>query len=127
MNKVMIASVALMILGAAAEAQAGMALSSAQPVEPGCTTTTDTDITGGRPSTSRTPSTASDIAAPTATTTSPATSRPNGSAIYEHGKTARAKYSSEVTQQFRQTYSSMRRLYASHKMRRRETVCLCGN
>ena len=149
MSKVMIASVALMILVAAAEAQAGMTLSSAQTAEPGCTTTTDTDITGGRSSTNGTLSMSVATTAAATNTKSLPTSAPNGSATDERGKSDRARYFGQVIQRIedrvlRKPWQVQVAAHASdarplngilerierrrtfHKIRRRETACSCG-
>jgi hypothetical protein len=149
MNWAIIASIALMIFGAAAEAQASMTVSSAQPFEPGCTTATDSDSTNGPPNTNATFSLSSATSASTTITPSRVTGTASDSPGLERGRAGRARSWVEAirrmgvwqkAQQVQRTGSQkseagslkraldrLERHYTSNRMRRREVACSCGS
>jgi hypothetical protein len=100
MHSLMIAGVALAILGAATQAQASMTASNSRPIEPGCTIAngaTDADITGDRP-TEAAPTLSSATTVTNVTVTTPATSAINGTATYDRRRTEQAGHLKEVVQ-----------------------------
>jgi hypothetical protein len=104
MNSLMIAGVALAILGAATQAQASMTASTSRPIEPGCTIatgTTDTDISGDRPA-DVAPSLSSATTVTNATVTTPATNEIDGTANHDRRKAEQAGRWNEVVQRVEQ-------------------------
>jgi hypothetical protein len=104
MNSVMIAGVALAILGAATQAQASMTVSTSRPIEPGCTIaagTTDADIAGDR-SADVAPSLSSATTVTNATVTTPATNAIDATANHDRRKTEQAGHWNEVVQRMEQ-------------------------
>jgi hypothetical protein len=100
MNGLMIAGVALAILGAATQAQASMTVSNSRPIEPGCTITTgttDSDIAGDRPA-DVAPSLSSATSVTNVTVTTPATDANDGTANHDRRKTEQASHWNEVAQ-----------------------------
>jgi hypothetical protein len=100
MNSLMVAGVALAILGAATQAQASMTASNSRPIEPGCPVangTTDADIAGDRPA-DVAPSLSSATTVPNVTVTTPAPSGINGTATYDRRKTEQATHWNELVQ-----------------------------
>jgi hypothetical protein len=100
MNSLMVAGVALAILGAATQAQASMTVSTSRPIEPGCTIatgTTDADITGDRPA-EVAPSLSSATTVANATVPMPATDAIDGTANHDRRKTEQAGHWNEVVQ-----------------------------
>jgi hypothetical protein len=100
MNSLMIAGVALAILGAATQAQASMTASTSRPIEPGCTIatgTTDTDISGDRPA-DVAPSLSSATTVTNVTLTTPAANAIDGTANHDRRKTEQAARWNEVVQ-----------------------------
>jgi hypothetical protein len=97
MNSLMIAGVALAILGAATQVQASMTVSTSRPIEPGCTIATDTtdaDIAGDRPA-DVAPTLSSATTVTNATVTTPAT---NATANHDRRKAEQAGRWNEVVQ-----------------------------
>jgi hypothetical protein len=100
MNSLMIAGVALAILGAATQVQASMTVSTSRPIEPGCTIATDTtdaDIAGDRPA-DVAPTLSSATTVTNATVTTPATNAIDGTANHDRRKAEQAGRWSEVVQ-----------------------------
>jgi hypothetical protein len=100
MHSLMIAGVALAILGAATQAQASMTASNSRPIEPGCTIAngaTDADITGDRPA-EVAPTLSSANTVTNASVTTPATNAIDGTANHDRRKTEQAGHWNEVVQ-----------------------------
>jgi hypothetical protein len=100
MNSLMIAGVALAILGAATQVQASMTVSTSRPIEPGCTIATDTtdaDIAGDRPA-DVAPTLSSATTVTNATVTTPATNAIDGTANHDRRKAEQAGRWNEVVQ-----------------------------
>jgi hypothetical protein len=100
MNGLMIAGVALAILGAATQAQASMTASTSRPIEPGCTIatgTTDDDISGDRPA-DVAPTLSSASTVTNATVTTPATNANDGTANHDRRKAEQVGPWNEVVQ-----------------------------
>jgi len=98
MHSLMIAGVALAILGAATQAQASMTVSNSRPIEPGCTVATgatDADIAGDRPA-DVAPSLSSATTVTNVTVTTPVTNAIDSTANHDRRKTEQAGRWNEV-------------------------------